>query len=130
VKKYIFLAEDDIDDQEFLAEAFKDIDQNILMHIESSGEKALEYIDKVPDDQLPSLIILDYNLPMVSGHQILGHMNNNSRYQKIVKLVWSTSNSPHYEKVCLESGATAYFVKPADVAGIRQLAEKMLSYCL
>jgi CheY-like chemotaxis protein len=127
--KSIFLAEDDIDDQEFLTEALKSLDDNITVHVESSGEKAVLYLQNLPDGQTPCLIILDYNLPLVSGHQILQNISQWDRYKDITKVVWSTSNSPHYEQVCLQSGASAYFVKPSDIAGIHQLAKKMLELC-
>lgn len=128
-KRYIFLAEDDLDDQEFLTEALLDIDQSLEIHVEKSGDKAVGFLNELSDDELPSLIVLDYNLPLISGHEILKNIQNAKRYKDITKVVWSTSNSPYYEKVCLESGATAYFVKPSDIAGIRELARKMISLC-
>jgi len=127
--KTIFLAEDDIDDQEFLTEALHTIDENVTIHIEKSGDKALGYLESLSESQLPCLIVLDYNLPLVSCHQILQNIQHTERYKNVVKVVWSTSNSPHYEKACIDSGAAAYFVKPADIAGIRTLAEKMLELC-
>jgi len=128
-RRHIFLAEDDLDDQEFLTEALLYLDADIHVHIESSGQKAINYLEKAGDRELPCLIVLDYNLPLVSGHEILINIQNSDRYRNIVKVVWSTSNSPHYEKVCLESGAAAYFVKPSDIAGIQELAQKMLKLC-
>ena len=127
--KRIFLAEDDIDDQEFLTEALLNIDETVRVHTEKSGDKAVRYLETISDEHLPCLIVLDYNLPLISGHQILQNIQNLDRYKNIVKVVWSTSNSPHYEKACIESGARAYFVKPADIAGIKTLAEKMLDFC-
>ena len=129
LNKKIFLAEDDVDDQEFLTEALLDIDENVNVHVEKSGDKAVRYLESIADDQLPCLIVLDYNLPLVSGHQILQNIQHSERFKNVVKIVWSTSNSPHYEKACIESGAQAYFVKPADIAGIRELAGKMLELC-
>jgi CheY-like chemotaxis protein len=125
----IFLAEDDIDDQEFLTEALKSLDTSIDIHVESSGERAITYLESLPTGQTPCLIILDYNLPLVSGHQILESIGEIEKYRNVTKVVWSTSNSSHYEQICLNSGAAAYFVKPADIAGIRRLAERMLELC-
>lgn len=125
----IFLAEDDLDDQELLTEALLNMDADIQVHIESSGEKAIKYLEKISDTELPCLIILDYNLPLVSGHQILLDIKNTDRFKNIIKVVWSTSNSPHYQKMCLDSGATAYFVKPSDMNGINDMALKLLGLC-
>jgi CheY-like chemotaxis protein len=127
--RHIFLAEDDIDDQEFLIEAFRSLDEKIKVHVENSGERAITYLESLDSDRQPSLIVLDYNLPQVSGYEILQRLEQGGRYRHVIKVVWSTSNSPLYEKACLEAGASAYFVKPSDVAGIRKLAEKMLRFC-
>lgn len=126
---HIFLAEDDIDDQEFLIEAFRDLSNKVDVHVESSGEKAISYLEGLEAEAMPSLIVLDYNLPQVSGHEILQRLEQSEKFAHITKVVWSTSNSPMYEKACLESGASAYFVKPSDIAGIRTLAGLMLELC-
>ena len=105
------------------------MDADIKVHIESSGEKAIKYLEKISDTELPCLIILDYNLPLVSGHQILMDIKNTNRFKNIVKVVWSTSNSPHYKKMCLDSGAAAYFVKPCDMNGINDIALELLKLC-
>jgi len=128
-RRYIFLAEDDIDDQEFLTEALLGIDNNLEIHVEKSGDKAVGFLKTLSDEELPCLIVLDYNLPLISGHEILKNIQDAERYKSITKVVWSTSNSPYYEKVCLESGAAAYFVKPSDIEGIRSVARKMISLC-
>ena len=128
-ERIIFLAEDDTDDQEFLIEALQQLDQEVKVHVESSGEKALDYLLKVPEDQAPCLILLDYNLPKLNGQQILTHLEEQQRLPKTTKLVWSTSSSPLYEQACLEAGAKAYLVKPTDITGIGQIAKVVLDYC-
>jgi len=127
--RYIFLAEDDVDDQEFLTEALQQVDNSVRVHVEKTGDKAVGFLKQLGEHELPCLIVLDYNLPLISGHDILVDIKDLERYKDITKVVWSTSNSPHYEKMCLESGAAAYFVKPADMEGIRKLAEQMLAFC-
>lgn len=127
--RFIFLAEDDIDDLEFLIEALLELDRKLKIHVEKSGERAIEFLRNIKQDQLPSLIILDYNLPKVNGHQILSYLKNEPLFTGVTKLVWSTSNSPHYERHCLEEGAEAYLVKPTDFAGIKKVAATILSYC-
>ena len=126
---FIFLAEDDIDDQELLVEAFNKIDKAISVKIENNGNRALSFLEGLPPDKSPCLIVLDYNLPELSGAEILTRLNQLKRFEDITKVVWSTSNSPVYEKICLELGATAYMVKPSDISGIYRLAQRMLQLC-
>jgi CheY-like chemotaxis protein len=126
MNKRIFLAEDDIDDQEFLRDALLSLDDSLRIDIANTGEKALNYLNSLTEEQLPSLIILDYNLPQISGYELLKHMTGKKKFENTSKIVWSTSNSPMYEQSCLTTGALAYFIKPSDMDGILRMAEKML----
>lgn len=121
----ILLAEDDIDDQELLADTFSEIDPAIQLLIFSSGRTILKHLEHLGDAALPALIILDYNIPEMNGAEILKQLEA-PRYKGIVKLVWSTSDSPLYRDTCLALGASAYFVKPSSMSGIQQLARNML----
>ena len=124
----IFLAEDDLDDQELLAEAFHNIDPSIQLESFSTGKKFLSHIDSLPDNEIPDMIIVDYNIPEINGADVLKHLEEQHRYQKIIKLVWSTSNAPLYEESCMAMGATAYLVKPSNIEALQDIAKKMLSY--
>ena len=126
---FIFLAEDDIDDQELLEEALKHLDETIIIKAEKNGKKALSFLESLSPEDAPCLIILDYNLPELSGAEILERLNALRRFEEITKVVWSTSNSPEYERICLELGAKAYLVKPNDISGINRLAQLMLQMC-
>ena len=124
----ILLAEDDIDDQELLAEAFSEIDPAIQLDSFSTGKKFLNYLEELPDSEIPNMIILDYNIPEINGAEILEKLESDKRYQHVVKLVWSTSNSALYENSCLSLGAKAYLVKPSNITALMDLAKKMLSF--
>ncbi len=127
--RHIFLAEDDIDDQEFLIEALRQLDERLQIHVEASGDKAIDYLNELSDNYMPCLIILDYNLPKLNGQQILAHLKEKKRFRNVVKVVWSTSNSPQYREKCLQEGAMDYLVKPSDIYGIQRVAKQMLSFC-
>jgi len=126
---FIFLAEDDIDDQELLTEAFQHHNENIKVHSVNNGKKAVNYLNGLSQDAMPCLIVLDFNLPEVDGSEILHFLSQESKFVNIPKVVWSTSNSQPYREACLALGATAYFTKPNDISGIDKLAKEMLNFC-
>ena len=126
---FIFLAEDDIDDQELIVEAFAHLDSSISVKTFNNGRKALSFLENLPVDQSPCLIVLDYNLPELNGAEILQKIRQAKRFEDVSKVVWSTSNSPVYESVCIALGAKAYLVKPNDISGMNKLAELMLQMC-
>jgi two-component system chemotaxis response regulator CheY len=125
----IFLAEDDLDDQEFIKEALLSTNRQISLVMFSNGIKFLNHLSEIDAENLPSLIILDYNIPEINGAKILEQLSLDEKYAGIPKIVWSTSNSELFRQNCLAHGATAYLVKPASIKGIHEMAKEMLAYC-
>jgi CheY-like chemotaxis protein len=128
--KFILLGEDDPDDQEMLKEVFTAIDTAFILFFVNNGSEVLSALGKLKDDQMPCLIILDYNMPGLSGADILRELGTNERYKNIPKVVWSTSGSEKFRSVCLELGAVDYVLKPTDVVELEEIARYMLSLCL
>lgn len=126
--KLILLGEDDIDDQEFLSDIFSSISESFHLKSIGNGKNILTYLENLDDESLPSLIILDYNLPEMNGAEILKALQSDKRYNTIPKLIWSTSNSAIYKSLCMQLGASDYVVKPSNIASLREVAKYMLSF--
>lgn len=124
--KLIIVADDDPEDLELLQEALLQSEPNLKIQLADSGRKVLEFLGKSNDDDLPSLIVLDYNMPDMKGAEVLAKLHEETRYQDIPKIVWSTSNNNLYIRECMENGATTYFVKPSTTKELQQLAKSML----
>ena len=127
--KYVLLGEDDIDDQDLLKEIFFSIDESLGFVPINNGKILIEYLNKLEDYHLPSVLILDYNMPELNGGEILGILKDQQRYLRIPKLIWSTSNSQDCKALCLQNGATEYIVKPTNIATLVEVAKHMLSFC-
>lgn len=127
--KFILLGEDDADDEELLKEVFSTIDSSYALTFINNGSKLVANLEKLGDHNLPCLIVLDYNMPEMNGAEILKRLNNNNRYRTIPKIIWSTSGSETYKKMCLELGACEYIIKPSNVSSLTEIARYMLSFC-
>lgn len=127
--RLILVGEDDIDDEEILEEIFSSIDPSLRLEFISHGQKLIDHLEKVPDHALPCLIILDYNMPVLNGAEILRILNQNPRLSGCPKIIWSTSGAPAYKKICLELGASDYLVKPNKIADLEKMLRHMLSFC-
>ena len=90
----IFLAEDDLDDQELLAEAFSEINPSIRLISFSSGKTLLEHLNQLSDTEIPQLIVLDYNIPELNGADILKILEENSRFHPVIQLALFTNYFP------------------------------------
>ena len=126
--KFILLGEDDIDDQEILEEIFSTIDTSCNLQFFNSGRKVISHLENA-DDDLPCLIVLDFNMPELNGAEILKILSRNQKLKPIPKIIWSTSNAPVYKAMCLELGASDYLVKPSKINELENMVKHMLSYC-
>lgn len=125
---YILVAEDDIDDQELLEQALLALRPDLQLKFITNGNKFRLHLDNLEDDNLPNLILLDYNLPELSGVDILKYLHGKERYKPIPKIVWSTSNSAIFKTQSLEFGAVEYIVKPITIESFVTIAGNLLSY--
>ena len=128
--RFILFGEDDIDDQELLKEVFASVDGSFRLLFANTGEQVLSALGKLKDEQLPCLIVLDYNMPVLNGADILKELNNGSRYADIPRIIWSTSRSETFKNTCLELGATDYIIKPSYSKEMEEIVRYMLSVCM
>ncbi len=125
----ILFGEDDLDEVEFLKDIFTTIEPGYNLQFINNGKKLIATLEQLPDNLLPCLIVLDYNMPELTGAEILKVLQQSPRYEAIPKIIWSTSGSEHYKKLCFESGANDYFIKPSNIADLEAIARHLLSYC-
>jgi CheY-like chemotaxis protein len=128
-KKTVLLADDDQEDQELLEEILLGLDPQLQVRAVFNGQEALQYLEECEYSALPCLIILDYNMPELSGVDTLLELCKTPHLHSIPKIIWSTSSTQTYMVRSLECGALAYFVKPSDINGLETIAKKMLSFC-
>jgi CheY-like chemotaxis protein len=128
-ENFILIGEDDLDDEELLTEIFSSIDQSFSLTFFNNGKKLLDHLEKLGNDQLPCLVLLDYNMPEMNAAEILREIKNDHRYDRIPKVIWSTSKSNLYRDIALQLNATDYIIKPSNVKELTDEVRHMLSYC-
>ena len=124
--KIILLADDDIEDQEILEDAIRNIEPVTDIRLVANGQQVIEFLHNCRDIDLPSLIILDYKMPILNAAEVLDRIYHNVRFQAIPKVVWSSSRQPEHVKNCLDKGASNYFVKPNKINDLRAIVKQML----
>ena len=87
----ILLADDNPDDRTFIRDAFTYVNANVELKILDSGQELLQHLKFVRDEDLPSLIVLDYNMPKLNGAEVLKSLLKEERYKHIPKIILSTS---------------------------------------
>lgn len=126
---HILIADDDEEDLELMEEAILSAESNALLHKVRNGKALIEFLDSSGSNQLPHLIIMDYNMPELNGAEVLSQLRRRPYYTSIPVVILSTSNAPLHQQECKANGASEYFVKPHTLRELDELAEKILAFC-
>ena len=112
----ILLVEDNEGDILLTLEAFED--SRIVNHITvlKDGKAVIDFFStlKSPDD-MPQLILLDINLPKVSGHEVLLFLKNHEIFKTIPVIMLTTSSSEKDILLSYKNHVNCYITKPIDV---------------
>lgn len=132
----VLYVEDEEDDAMLMKLAFKRAGVSDRLHIAANGRQALDYllgahgfIDRAAFP-LPSVVLLDLNLPELDGFAVLQQVRDRSELQKLPIVVFSSSAQPSDRERAAALGANDYVVKPSEldhlVAFARSLKETWL----
>ena len=130
-EKDILLIEDNLDDVELTRIAFTEAGIAHRLMVVSDGAAALDYLfargpyaDRDPLD-LPSIILLDLNLPKVDGREVLQAIRDNLTTKTLPVVVLTTSAEPFDVEASYALGANSYIQKPVDfeqfVGAVKQI---------
>jgi two-component system response regulator len=113
----VLLVEDNPDHAELTLRALKDAGPASDTVWVKDGEEALEYVGRrgryqAPGLARPALILLDINLPKVSGHEVLRRIKGNPESQPIPIVMLTTSGREDEVRGTYRAGANSYVTKP------------------
>lgn len=79
----------------------------------TDGDAALAYLFRdEPRHPLPLLILLDLNLPGLSGVQVLERLKTSTLTKHIPVIILTTTDDPHEIERCYALGCNVYLTKP------------------
>lgn len=116
-KVKILLVEDNPGDIELTLMAFDESEIGCEISVVQDGEKALEYLYKKNeflDVDTPHIILLDINLPILNGFEVLEIIKNDQCLKAIPVLVLTTSDTSSDILEAYANHANAYLNKPVD----------------
>jgi len=121
----IFQVEDDEDFSFFMEQAIAEINNTVSLTIVTNGQKGMALLKKYEENNgVPGMILLDLNLPGMSGIDLLRLIRHNPFYAQVPIIVFSTSDNPKDIQTALQSGASEYKTKPL---GYRELVNDLKS---
>jgi CheY-like chemotaxis protein len=112
-KHFILIVDDDTDDREIIRDAFMSNhkDHREYVFIEN-GEKLITYLEKADIETMPSLIMLDLNMPGKDGREVLKEIKGSERFRQIPIIVFTTSGSQKDKQTAYDLGANCFITKP------------------
>jgi two-component system response regulator len=135
-KKIILLVEDNPDDIKLTQRAFmkSNIVDKIDLRIAEDGQKALDYLfgsnlnKDLNKGQLPSIILLDLNLPKLNGLQVLERIRN-KKATKLIPIIILTSSKEETDLTrAYKLGANSYIRKPVDFEKFKTAIQQLGLY--
>lgn len=109
----ILYIEDNEDFVDVVERAMVQIDGKTIMHTIDDGALALSTLDRLVEDKAkPRLILIDLNLPGLSGLDLLRKIKETQALRYVPTVIFSTSDNPRDIRSSLEFGANAYVTKP------------------
>ena len=140
--KNILLVEDNPDDRELMKLAFAqgEIPHNLI--VVSDGIEALDYLQKQTNSStlegnrdrslagMPSLIILDLNLPKISGIEVLRRIRADPRTRLLPVVIISSSNEPRDLIDSYINGCNSYIRKPIHFTQLQIFVREISTYWL
>ena len=126
-KHTILYAEDDIDDFEAVKEVVEQLSDNHVLVNARNGNDAVEYLEK-HQESLPCLVILDLNMPLMDGKQVLNWLKSNEQFRHLPVMVFTTSSREEDVKLCQRHACT-FFRKPTLYRDLLHIVQSMLQMC-
>ncbi len=81
----------------------------------------------------PQLIVLDLNMPIFRGTEVLHFLKNDADFKSIPVIVFTSSSAEHDRVECETLGVNEYIPKPMELAAFKQvihdLKRKYLGCC-
>ena len=126
-KSIVLYADDDADDRLLLADAFEQVSNEHYLELLNDGIAVIDFLrEKTPP--LPCLLILDLNMPGLSGTEVMEKVKADPRYESLRIVVFTTSSSIIDKEICSSFGVEM-ITKPADLKEFEAAALQLLNYC-
>ena len=119
----VLIIDDDEDDRFFMEQAFKADSAATQVYLAPDGQQALERLGSV--QPLPDVILLDLNMPGMTGFEVLQQLKQAVEYQSIPVIILTTSENATDQALARHLGAAEFITKPTTYRGLSAIAERL-----
>lgn len=133
-KHVLLIVEDDEDDYFFITSTLKNTGLDCDVRWVKDGEEAMDYLLRQKEWQdpqkspIPSLIILDINMPKKNGLEVLLEMKETSTLKNLFTIIFTSSKNKANIASAYDLGANSYIQKPSQLDEFTEGMHRILEY--
>lgn len=127
----ILMAEDSPSDAELAQEALKNGKLKNKITVVPNGAEALNYLfkrGKYTDAKQPDLILLDINMPLKNGFEVLEEIKKDSRLRRIPVVMLTTSEDEQDVLKSYDLQAACFITKPVNFERFQEIVRQLKQF--
>lgn len=133
--KTILLVEDNPQDEKLILRTLRRINLANEVFVVRDGQQALDYLFREGDFAMreggnPTVVMLDVNLPRVSGIEVLDRLRHDERTHLLPIVMLTSSDEEQDRMKSYEGGANSFVRKPLDFAQFAETVAQLGVYWL
>ena len=132
-RAHILLVEDNEGDVLLALDAFEECRIKTEISVAKNGREALDFLfmrGAFTKAKRPDLILLDINMPIFNGHQVLQQLKEDPSLKKIPVIMLTTSSDQKDIDKAFENHCNGYMKKPLEVSEFLKVVLKIEEFCL
>jgi CheY-like chemotaxis protein len=127
MKKFkILVIDDDEDDRFLIKDAFRAVSEDFILEFLSDGIDIVKNIES--QTICPDLILLDLNMPKISGLEVLRNIRNSDKYSCKPVVIFSTSSNQNDINQAYKTGANSYLIKPSSHQELTEVIKNVWAF--
>jgi len=135
-EKSILLVEDNGQDEKLILRALRKVNLANQVDVVRDGQQALDYLFREgefadrPGDDFPTVLLLDLNLPRVSGLEVLRRLRDDPRTRLQPVVILTSSDEERDLVASYQDGANSFVRKPLDFSEFAETVARLGIYWL
>lgn len=130
----IHMCDDDPDDQLLVSDALLEAKLANPIDFTNNGLELLQYLKRegafshLKEQPLPGLILLDLNMPVMDGREVLKELKKDPVFKSIPVVILTTSKAEEDIAKSYDMGVNSFVIKPVSFDILVDLVKSMASY--
>jgi CheY-like chemotaxis protein len=128
----VLLIEDNPGDVLLATEALEDSKFLVQLEVVKNGKEGVDYLfgrGEYADKPKPDVVLLDINLPLKTGHEVLSEVKDNEVTSEIPVIMLTTSSVQDDILKSYQEQASCYIVKPVEVDQFTEFIKVFDRFC-